>query len=308
MKRFAAYTILVALISLIGFLLLDMFLLSFTHNGSYYSHEKNVGLAYHRLEELKDTNKIVIIGGSNGGFSINSELIHQAFNMPVVNTGTHASIGVRMQFEIYKDLLRQGDIVIFCPEYHSTIDRLYGGTTLFRILSTHLPQAYCHISFLQWVYLQKYIGIYYTETKSSSNVTEFDGPYSYKAVNEYGDIAWDREHQDSIGNLKNFYGEIDDRIIAYYQYVHSYAEEKGVRLVFLPPTLIKKEYDLHIKQIDSMIVCFQQNGIPWQSPPSRYSFPDSLYFDTPYHMTPSGANLRTERMIEDLRRILKQPN
>ena len=117
MKRFAAYTILVALISLIGFLLLDMFLLSFTHNGSYYSHEKNVGLAYHRLEELMDTNKIVIIGGSNGGFSINSELIHQAFNMPVVNTGTHASIGVRMQFEIYKDLLTKKQREIFSSYY-----------------------------------------------------------------------------------------------------------------------------------------------------------------------------------------------
>lgn len=68
---------------------------------SRLSHEVNVVLAYNRLDSLRGTNKIVIVAGSNGSFSINSEIIEDSLHMPVVNTSTHAGLGVRMQFEIY---------------------------------------------------------------------------------------------------------------------------------------------------------------------------------------------------------------
>lgn len=304
MRRFLIKVFYVVILSFVTIIIISVFMLLSKDRQSYYSHERNTVLAYERLLALKDTNKIVIIAGSNGGFGINSRLIEQAFHMPVVNTSTHGGIGVRMQFEMYNDLLREGDIVVFCPEYGGGENRLYGESTLVRILSTHLPQAYSKFSYAQWLHVLKYIGIHYREAHKHRRAKELDGPYSAKAINEYGDIEWKREHQDSIScyDIKDI---IDKEIISYYKYVHATTKERGIRLLFLPPTLIRSNFNGHAALIDELAQQLKQDGIPLQSDPLRYSFPDSLYYDTPYHLTSVGADIRTEMMIDDMIRILK---
>ena len=273
---------------------------------SLHSHEINVGLSYQRLKALKDSSKIVIIAGSNGGFSINSRMISEAFHRPVVNTSTHAGIGVRMQFELYKELLQKGDVVIFCPEYPNygeDKNRLYGGSILLRVLSSHMPSAYRKISLPQWLSIYRYIGIHYAEVKKHAGIKKIEGPYSAQAVNKYGDIECERLHQDTIKH-NNVQGKIDKDLLRYYKYIHTYTKDRDIKLVFLPPTFMRSNYVKSKNQVDSISMCLRRNGIAYQSEPADYSFPDSLYFDTPYHMTQSGADIRTEVLIKDLRRIL----
>jgi len=302
MKRFIIKTVFLTLVSVV---MVNVIMLYGKDRHSLYSHEKNVIISYNRLMALKDTNKIVIIAGSNGGFSINSQMISEAFHRPVVNTSTHAGIGVRMQFEVYKDFLCKGDVVIFCPEYGGDKKRLYGESTLLRILSTHMPFAYRKLSIPQWIFIYKYIGISFSEKKDHSRAEDFKGPYSEHALNEYGDIEWDRPHNDSIKGYR-LKGIVGEDVIEYYKYIHRYTNENEILLVFLPPTFMERDFVCNSEQIDSIASCFEQNGIGYQAQPSRYSFPDSLYYDTPYHMTQLGANKRTEMLIEDLNRILSK--
>ena len=230
-------------------------------------------------------------------------MIHEAFDLPVVNTCTHAMIGLRMQFETYKDMLRDGDIVILSPEYGGEKERLYGGYNLLRILSSHLPEAYRKLSLRQWLFIYKFIGIHNLGTSRHKDVEEYDDVYSANALNEFGDIEWERKHKDFIKNY-NISGVMDGELIDYYKYIRDYAKSKGIKLVFLPPPLMKSNFKSCVKQIDSLAFCLKENGVPWQSPPSKYSFEDSLFFDTPYHMTQEGANIRTKAIIEDLHRLL----
>lgn len=309
MKRLILKTTLLIFISIT---IMDIVMLYGKNISSLNSWEKNAILAYKRLEALKETNKIVIITGSNGSFGINSRMIHKSFNMPVVNTSIHGGMGIRMQFELYKDLLRKGDVVIFCPEYGGGFDkgRLYGETTLLRVLSTYMPSAYKKISFPQWLHLHKYFGLRYWDYLCADfNAT--DGPYSANAVNEYGDIECERTQVESIKN-ENFNGpatikgEVDNAVLDYFKYIHDFAKAKDIKLVFLPPTFIEGGYKMNSKQIDSIAYTLKANGTPWQAEPSRYAFPNSLYYDTYYHMTQEGANIRTEVLIEDLHRILNK--
>lgn len=272
-------------------------------NYSKYSHEANVAMAYHRLDSLKNERKIVIVAGSNGGFSINSHMISDSLELPVVNTSTHAGIGVRMQFEMYKNFLQKDDILVFCPEYYHGINTLYGESTLLRIVSTHIPSAYYKFSVGQWLHTYKYIGIHYQECRNHSNTDAFDGPYSKSSVNEYGDIDCDR-YPKEVKDEYHFHGKLDKKTLRYYKYIHEYCDSKGVVILYLPPTLIKKVYDDQILQIDSLVDFMANNEIPFYSNPSRYSFPDSMYYDTPYHMTTDGTVVRTKVLIEDIRKQL----
>ena len=303
MKQFLIKVSIIAIVSFVMIILIDIAILRKVDNASYYSHERNFSLAYYRLKALKDSKKIVIIGGSSGAFGFNSRLIHEAFDLPVVNTCTHAMIGLRMQFETYKDMLRDGDIVILSPEYGGEKERLYGGYNLLRILSSHLPEAYRKLSLRQWLFIYKFIGIHNLGTSRHKDVEEYDDVYSANALNEFGDIEWERKHKDFIKNY-NISGVMDGELIDYYKYIRDYAKSKGIKLVFLPPPLMKSNFKSCVKQIDSLAFCLKENGVPWQSPPSKYSFEDSLFFDTPYHMTHEGANIRTKAIIEDLHRLL----
>ena len=303
MKQFLLKISIIAIVSFVMIILIDIAILRKVDNASYYSHERNFSLAYYRLKALKDSKKIVIIGGSSGAFGFNSRLIHEAFDLPVVNTCTHAMIGLRMQFETYKDMLRDGDIVILSPEYGGEKERLYGGYNLLRILSSHLPEAYRKLSLRQWLFIYKFIGIHNLGTSRHKDVEEYDDVYSANALNEFGDIEWERKHKDFIKNY-NISGVMDGELIDYYKYIRDYAKSKGIKLVFLPPPLMKSNFKSCVKQIDSLAFCLKENGVPWQSPPSKYSFEDSLFFDTPYHMTHEGANIRTKAIIEDLHRLL----
>ena len=305
MKKFIIkITLFVITIAIIVNIVMLSFLFGVKDNWTIYSHEKNYVLSYNRLKALQDTNKIVIIAGSNGGFSINSKLIHDAFKMPVINTSTHAGLGVRMQFETYKNLLKKGDIVLFIPEYDDDNSRLYGNATLLRIVGSHMPSAYNKISMRQWVHLYKYVGIHNEECYKHRDVGKFDeSPYSEKALNEYGDIDVERKHKDNI-KLYNLKGKMSPELVDYYKYVREYLEDTGVKFIFLPPTLIASTYNSNKEQIDSVEIYLKQSGIPFAANPTRYVFPDSLYFDTPYHMIPYGAKLRTEKVIEDMRKFL----
>ena len=306
MKRFIVKILIIVFILLFFVTIIDIFLLHGKDVRSLPSHEKNVILAYNRLKALGDTNKIVIIAGSNGGFSINSRMINETFHEKVVNTCTHAGIGVRMEFEMYKEFLHRGDVVIFCPEYGGSKSRLYGESSLFRILSSHMPFAYKKISFNQWCYLYKYIGVHYNELIEHQKWKDYYkdlGPYSSKSLNEFGDIECERIHKDSI-ELYNIGGKMSKVVIDYYKYIHSFTKENGIKLIFLPPTLIESCYLKNKNQIDSLADCLKRNGIPLQALPSRYVFPDSMFFDTPYHMTQSGANERTKLIIEDMNALL----
>lgn len=302
MKRFLIYSAVFVFICILTIVGIDIMMLSIKNNYSLQSHEINYIYSYNRLKALKDSNKIVIISGSNGSFSINSRMIQNAFKKPVVNTSTHAKIGVRMQFESYKDFLHRGDIVVLCPEYGGDKSRLYGGTALLRILSTHMPYAYKLFSFSQWLFLHKYIGIHFEEALKFGD-EEIDMAYSHKALNEYGDIGIERFHGDSIKGCQ-IEGKVDREYIDYIKYIRTFTQKKGVLLIFVPPTFMKSEYDNHIEKIDSIVYSLKCDGIMFDALPERYSFPDSLYFDTPYHMTTIGADKRTALLIEDIRRIL----
>lgn len=302
MKQFLNKIFIFLLILIPFVIIIDLVMLYTKDKGHLHSHEKNALLAYQKLKALEHKKKIVIIAGSNGGFSLNSRMINKAFHLPVVNTSTHAGIGVRMQFEMYKDMLNCGDIVVFCPEYGGDKKRLYGEVTLLRILSTHMPFAYSKLSFLQWIYIYKYIGVHFIQSLKSKEKTS-SGPYTERALNEFGDIECIREHKDSI-EIERIDGKLHKDMIYYLQYVHSYAKKKRIKLLFFPPSLMESSFNKNKHQIDSIVRCLKENGIGYHAEPSIYSFPDSLYFDTRYHMTQSGANKRTKVLIRDMRRLL----
>jgi len=204
---------------------------------------------------------------------------------------------------MYKQFLKKNDVVVFCPVYYSDLSTLYGESTLLRIVSTHFPQEYFHFSLKQWIHAYNYIGIHLKECIEHRGLKAADGPYSDKAINKYGDIDCNRPHG-MITVAYKYKGVIDSDALDYYKSVFSFAREKGIRLIYFPPSLMQRNYLDQERQIDSLALFMKENGISYMADTKRYMFPDSLYCNTPYHMTAEGATINTIQLVEDIKQIL----
>lgn len=84
---------------------------------SNYSVEY-VGGIRGKIKKLKETDgkKIVIVGGSNASFGIDTKTMEQEFGMPVVNMALHGGVSVKYMMEQVKPYLQKGDILIMSRE------------------------------------------------------------------------------------------------------------------------------------------------------------------------------------------------
>lgn len=70
-------------------------------------------------------------------------------------------------------------------------------------------------------------------------------------------------------------------------------------LVF-PPAYRNYEFVPKKEKIDELWKVLAINDLPIVSFPTNYSLPDSLFYDTAYHLTYEGVILRTNKLITDL--------
>ena len=61
--------------------------------------------------------RIIFIGGSNLAFGTNSQMIKDSLGLNPVNTGLHASLGLKYMLDNTYRYIKKGDIVVVAPEY-----------------------------------------------------------------------------------------------------------------------------------------------------------------------------------------------
>lgn len=263
----------------------------------------NVKLCADKLESMNGVPKIIIIGGSGCGFGIDSRIISSHFNMPVINTGTHASIGLRLQMEMFKKYISNRDIVVVIPEYGQYSEMFYlgGDATVLRILNLY-PEGYSVCPFWQRIYISQYIPQYYDEARVTSPTEPGDSPYSITSLNEFGDVTAYEERKTN----KTFkaYGEVKKYNPLVRHYINGYKKEvenRGAHFVLLPPALSYSSYCNSLKFIDKLYDRYNNKGMQlFSDRPSACTLPDSLYYDTPYHLTTQGVAIRSNQLVQQI--------
>lgn len=258
------------------------------------SLEVNVSRSLEKIKKC-DSNKIILIAGSNAGYGFSSNLLSNNFGVPIFNTGTNAGLGLRFQIELFKDYLKAGDVVVLLPEYEQFCGSFLGETALVRIIAYHKNYR-GKISINQMIHSVNYI---YPAIKELSFPADSVGVAGFCSLNEFGDIFAIREHKPISPYFIK--GDVDYKCIAY---LKDFIEKCPATVILLPPVFQDKSFDANIDKINLIDSILCENGIGYDAKPSRYRFDDSLMYDTPYHCTLEGAMIRTNLVIEDMKRIL----
>ena len=278
-------------------------------NGSYlaelYKFKTNI------LEQQKDKQKIIIIGGSNAKFCYYSPILKKHFpEYEIVNAGLQGNVGLLHSLNYLKPYLNKGDIIILSPEYGmlQTETGLFGNYELVQLMSVYdgvlkgiftdykqlrsfLAQSFFHYRAFGEILLIKHVLA--SKEEIDRVIKEFH--------NEYGDII----NADGERAYFSYDIQIDTNFtkdaIDYLNNFNEYCIENNVKLTINFPATARQSV---IKQVDDSLFIQSFNNhfknIPTLNVPSAAITDKSHFYDSPYHLKTSWQYQHTKELCKDL--------
>lgn len=289
----------------------------------------------HRILEKAPSPKIVVVGGSNLLFGLDGELIEHAFNRKVVDMGLCIMFPLPYLLEEVKDSVRPGDIVVLSAEY-SSYSREYERPLVMADILDGYPPA------IQWIlrsnacswedkgkilFHLRTLGLQKLEYafKHMRQIATHRCKWSYgkpnpglailnaSNLNSCGDLVWHLDKKVSPNAMESKVliqvpKHVDEHITSEVNAFDQFCRAKGAQVVLIPPPVPTVMYLKSKQGIDSVISEARQKlTVPVLANADRYTFPEKQIYGGHYHLDRVGRQIRTERMIEDLRNVVNPP-
>jgi hypothetical protein len=250
--------------------------------------------------------RIVFVGVSNLAFGLNSKRISDSLGLPVINMGLHGGLGLDFILREAQAGLKKNDIVVICPLYHLKkngnlevkASALQSNPATLHYLENS-PFGYTRLYFLKLQ--ESIIYPFYYFMKNTVNKSP-EKIYLRSSFNSNGDII--SHHSDTskhhIDLVSNYHFQNSEEIDEINKFVIS-AESKGATAFYLfpnaPQSLFEIQKPKFIKfenDINSQLKCRILNNT------QTLIFPDSLCYDTMFHLNKTGKDSMTNIIIKIL--------
>ena len=251
--------------------------------------------------------RIILVGGSNLSFGIDSQLLKDSLKMNPINTGIHAMLGLMYMINSTKKYIRPGDVIIVSPEYDHYFGKYaYGGNELLRTVMDVSPNNITELSFRQWSNILRYLPEYSISKfkfKEYNFKIEKDNVYLRSSFNKYGDVFrhWNlkkEKFQPALIINGNFNPDVISQLINYEKLVKA----KGAKLYVTYPCYQSSSFDNTNDKVKIVERELLKSHLLIIGTPQRYRFDDCLMYNTPYHLTKEGVEIRTRMLIDDIQK------
>lgn len=249
--------------------------------------------------------RLIFLGGSNLSFGMNCQLIKDSLGINPINTGIHCGIGLIYMMNNTLKYIKKGDTIIISPEYEQFYDNFaWGKEELFRTVLDVNPSGFCILRLDQIFRIIEFLPKYSLsklDPENYFNIKESD-IYSVKSFNRFGDVYshWDMHRQDFIPN-DEISGKFNDVVMQEIVEFQNILENKKAVLYVTYPCYQNLSYNKSLDAISKVESEFRKNGLKILGFPGRYMIPDSMMFNTFYHLNKIGVNYRTQLFIEDFK-------
>lgn len=306
MKQYLKFLITTLVIAFLFFEGITLCILKYPENTFYSSYQSLIQDKYRILAET-NTPKIIIVSGSSSAFGLDQKMLEEASEgYKVSNLGLHAGFGHLFHSELAKANINEGDIVLLGYEY----DWQEGFDSLNQeLIMTGIDnniEMYTRIPINKW---PNFIGYLFKYAEIKNSYTDATGIYSREAFDsETGQMTMERN--DSMEYTEEAYGTLDltdvtisEEAIKYLVDFKEYVENRGASIYFIAPPVVADGVVCDYHELDKLKELEEEQiGIPYISNPTDYIFPCELMSNALYHCNSAGEKVRTELLIEDLRR------
>ncbi|WP_435355410.1 hypothetical protein [Emticicia sp. SJ17W-69] len=296
---------------------------------------------YARLQSLKSP-KIVMIAGSNFAYGINSKMIEDSLQHPVVNMSMHYDYGTDFMLQQIAPELHKGDTVIMGFEYIISSEGNFKEKILmanffpkakewfsYRIDDEKLkenslfletfPQAISVVSAVNT--LIKYIGEnaqvrvssfrltlerLFKHKSNEASIDDIDNIFFRKAINQYGDLI-SHFNNPIINPIPR--AIINDKVsfkkpIADMNDFYEKMQKMGVKVCYVYPSYAASSYQFDKEIINKLQGELENKAhFPILGKPEDFVYPDSLCQDMTYHLNVKGRDVRTQNLIRFLKKL-----
>lgn len=250
--------------------------------------------------------KIVIVGGSNTIFNVDSEALYRSTGYEVVNMGLHAGLGLMLLLNEIEPAVNSGDVIIIMPEYAQFYRNLFfGGRIVTRILTLN-PGLFKYINTRQQYFeIMKGLGletrskIVYLLGKSADEET-----YNRSAFNRYGDLEAKLVGDKPVEKLaRESYGireldELNREAIDKLNEFYSRMKFKHVKVFMAPPAVPVEKFAGNHLQLNDLNQYLKKNlDIPTLFTPKTALMPSNYFYDTYYHLNTVGRGHYTKILL-----------
>lgn len=268
------------------------------------------------LLEQTPSPRIIIVGGSNIAWGIDSELIEKELRLPAINDGLDVHLGITPLLEL-ENHIRPGDIVIVSLEYYNfaSLDDFFGIPQYQADWIEFAPRRVMHLQnpyrdalpMLAMV-LQRKINREANTLLYGNDLSEFRGIYSGQNFNGHGDFVGHIE--DESPGMNADYGGFPvnqlDEALDFLAEFNQFAIQNGAIVFYEAPAARQTNCELtgerYIRKFYNVLQT--RTKIPLLTNMKNLCYPDEYFYDTPYHLNKEGRQIRTERLIINLKEAL----
>ena len=256
--------------------------------------------------------RIIFLGGSNLSFGLNSQIIKDSLKRNPINTAIHVNIGIKHMIDNALQYIQKDDIVVLVLEYsHYYKDLNHGTEELLRSITDINIKDIKHLNIYQIVNLIKYIPKY---SLSKVDPTEYFNIieskfYSINSFNQFGDVnAHWNEKRKIVEPYDEIKGDFNLDVLNYIEEFNNAISNKGATLLVSYPSYQETSFDISKVTIQKIHKELLKTSLSIIDSPERYKFSDTLIYNTPYHLTKKGVDLRTNLLLQGIQRTLTNTN
>jgi hypothetical protein len=257
--------------------------------------------------------RLLLTGGSNIAFGVDSALMREVTSRDTINLGLHGGLGLALMLHEIEDGARPGDLVILIPEYeHFFGDMMNGQLPAAEVLRYDWSALPYFSSWRQWRSL-----LTNSQTMASAAALAlFDRakttvlrrpPIDHDTHTLYRRTAFD-VHGDIVGNtdresLPDRVAASSERITGPYNQAAVEAiarcgellSSRGIEFIVVYPSVSASYWSVN-KDLAMQVA--ERMPARWtRTRPEDWVFDDRLFYDSSYHLNQSGRERRTRQLV-----------
>lgn len=249
--------------------------------------------------------RLIFVGGSGVALGLDSELIERQVQRPVLNMGVNAGFGLNYMLAQVQPWVQPADIVLIVPEYeHFYGDLLAGDQNLLWALRIQ-PEMFWQLHWRQLFHILPEFPVFIQQRVQEIVRAKPDPVYNRSAFTVRGDFV---NHLDlpstplTLSAIDNGQS-LNDEAIQLLRNFRQEVEEQGAQVYLIYPAIAKSFWTFGknrqvIETLNSTIL--QQNVMQPLTTPADAVWPDTMFFDTVYHLARQGRQLRSELLADRL--------
>jgi hypothetical protein len=260
--------------------------------------------------------RLLLTGGSNIAFGVDSSRLHAVTKRDTINLGLHGGLGLALMVHEIEDGARAGDLVVLIPEYeHFYGDLMHGEMAAAQLLRHDWSALPYFSSWRQWKNLVKNSQIMTSAAvfalidrakvkllRRPSQVQEGRTIYRRSAFDGYGDLVGNSDREslpDRVaGSNERIRGPFNQAAFDAIARCAEILSARGVEFVIIYPSVSASYWSVNHDLAQQVAARMPKQWT--RTKPEDWVFDDRLFFDSSYHLNHSGRDVRTHQLIRVL--------